>query len=239
MSGGSCATSVTTSSGYAATSASAVDRAPAAREHVHRTGAERLDHRVQIARLDRRRVVFPAVSANAAAEPARVIGDNGAVGKVRGQSIEATGGHRLTDHEQRQTSVRGWQRAAHVVGDVRLDRLEYVRLYRHHGPVDLARVENSSVGRGPVDVRGPAGGVCLGVDELEPQGRREILNRGSPWPSTTGCRIRRYSSTSPSRLSDWANAAPPQLALRERSILGREGPAAGPVPSGPRNQSVE
>jgi hypothetical protein len=67
--------------------------------------------------------------------------------------------------------------------------------------------------RGPVDVQRRARGVCLRVNELEPQRRSEILEQGKPCPSATGCRMRRYSSTSPSLLSDWANVAPPQASM--------------------------
>ena len=56
-------------------------RAAAAREHLDRAGAERLDHGVHVAGLDRGRVVDPAVFAGAAAEAARVIGDHRAVGE--------------------------------------------------------------------------------------------------------------------------------------------------------------
>src|SRR3954471_14514065 len=118
MSGGSCATNVATSSGWAATSASAVTAPPAAREHLDRAGAERLDNGVHVIRLDRRRVLDAAVLAGAAAEAARVISDHGAVGEVRRQRAEAAGVHGLTDHEQRRASVGGRQCAADVIGDV-------------------------------------------------------------------------------------------------------------------------
>ena len=57
-------------------------RAAAAREHVDRTGAERLDQGVHVVRLDRGRIVDAAVSARAAAEAARVVGDDRAVGEI-------------------------------------------------------------------------------------------------------------------------------------------------------------
>jgi hypothetical protein len=82
-------------------------RAPTAREHLDRASGERLDDRVHVVRLDRRRIVDPTVSADAAAEAARVIGDHGAVGEVRRQCAEAAGVHRLTDHDQRWASVGG------------------------------------------------------------------------------------------------------------------------------------
>ena len=55
--------------------------AAAAREHLDRTGAEGLDERVQVGRLDLGTVVDPAVLAGAAAQAARVVGDHRAVGK--------------------------------------------------------------------------------------------------------------------------------------------------------------
>ena len=58
-------------------------RTAAAGEHVDRPGAERLDQQVQVSRLLLRRVVGPAVLADAAAQPARVVGDDRAVGEVR------------------------------------------------------------------------------------------------------------------------------------------------------------
>ncbi len=56
-------------------------RAATAREHLDRANTERLDNGVRVLRLDRGRIVDPAVFAGAAAEAARVIGDHGAVGK--------------------------------------------------------------------------------------------------------------------------------------------------------------
>ena len=76
-------------------------------------------------------VVDPAVLAGAAAEAARVVGDDGAVGEVRRQRAEAAGVHRLADHEQRRASVGGGQRAVDVVGDVDLGGFKHVR--RRHG----------------------------------------------------------------------------------------------------------
>ena len=71
-------------------------------------------------------MVDPAVSAGAAAEAARVIGDHGAVGEVRRQRVEAAGGHGLADHEQRRASVGGGQRAVDVIGDVGVGGFESV-----------------------------------------------------------------------------------------------------------------
>jgi hypothetical protein len=113
------------------------DRAAAAREDLDRAGAERLDQRVQILRLDRRRVVDPPVLARAAPEAARVIGDHGAVGEVRRQRGEARGVHGLTDHQQRRASVGGGQRAADVVGDLGVGVIEDVR--GRHGRSDRSR----------------------------------------------------------------------------------------------------
>ena len=117
-------------------------RAPTAREHLDRAGAERLDDGVHVVRLDRGRMVDPAVLADAAAEAARVIPDHGAVGEVRRQRGEATGVHGLTDHEQRWASVGGGQRPVDVIGDVGLGGLKHV--CRRHDGVDRSRIENSS-----------------------------------------------------------------------------------------------
>ena len=54
-------------------------RTAAAGEHLDRADPERLDYGVHVLRLDRGRMVDPAVFAGAAAEAARVIGDHGAV----------------------------------------------------------------------------------------------------------------------------------------------------------------
>jgi hypothetical protein len=93
-------------------------RGATAREHLDRADAERLDNGVHVVGLDCGRVVDPAVSAGAAAESARVIGDHGAVGEVRRQYGEAAGVHGLADHEQRWPSVGGGQRAVDVLGEV-------------------------------------------------------------------------------------------------------------------------
>jgi len=88
-------------------------------------------------------VVGPAVAAGAAAEAARVIRDHGAVGEVRRERAESARVHRLTDHEQRRAAVRGRQRAADVVGDLRPAGVEHVRR-RRHVAFDRSRAENSS-----------------------------------------------------------------------------------------------
>jgi hypothetical protein len=118
------------SSGWAVHEREGGHGAPAAREHLGRAGAERLDDGVHILGLDRGRMVDPAVSAGAAAEAARVIRDHRAVGEVRHQRAEAAGVHGLSDHEQRRASVRGGERAVDVIGDVRLGGLEHV--HRRH-----------------------------------------------------------------------------------------------------------
>jgi hypothetical protein len=104
-------------------------RAATAREHLDGAGAERLDDGVYVVRLDCGRVVDPAVLADAAAEAAWVIGDHGTVREVRRQRVEAAGGHRLADHEQRWASVDGGQRATDVVGDLGLGGFEHVRCH--------------------------------------------------------------------------------------------------------------
>ncbi len=50
--------------------------ATAAGEHLDRAGAERLDHGVDVGRLNQRRLIDAAVLADAAPKPARVIGDD-------------------------------------------------------------------------------------------------------------------------------------------------------------------
>jgi hypothetical protein len=120
-------------------------RAPAAREHLDRARPERLDHGVHVVGLDRRRMIDAAVFAGAAAEPARVIRDHGAVGEVRRQRAEAAGVHGLTDHEQRGPSVGRGQWAVEVIGDVGPGGFQDVR--RRHGGIDLYGVENSSAPR--------------------------------------------------------------------------------------------
>jgi hypothetical protein len=55
--------------------------APATREHLDGASVERLDHGVHVVRLDRGRVVDPAVFAGAAAQAARVIGNTVPSGK--------------------------------------------------------------------------------------------------------------------------------------------------------------
>ena len=117
-------------------------RASAAREHLDRAGIERLDHGVHVIRLDRGRLVDPAVFADAAAEAPRVIGDHGAVGEVRCQRGEAGGGHGLPDHEQRRASAGSGQWAVDVVGDIGLGGFKDV--HRRHDNVDLAGAGNSS-----------------------------------------------------------------------------------------------
>ena len=120
---------------------------PAAGEHLNGPGAECLDDGVNVVCLDRGRIVDPAVSASAAAEAARVIGDHGAVGEVRGQRAKAAGGHGLTDHEQRWTSVGGGQRAVNVIGDVGPGRFKCV--CGGHGVSDHSRGEKSSLRQRP------------------------------------------------------------------------------------------
>jgi hypothetical protein len=87
-------------------------------------------------------MVDPAVSADAAAEAARVIRDHGPVREVRRQRVEAAGVHRLTDHEQRWASVGGGQRATDIVGNLGPGGFEHVR--RRHDSFDRTRGENSS-----------------------------------------------------------------------------------------------
>ncbi len=104
-------------------------RTATASEHLDRAGAERLDDGVYVVRLNRGRIVDPAVLANAAAEAARVIGDHGPVREMRRQRVEAAGVHRLTDHEQRWAYVGGGQRATDVIGDVCPGGFEHVRCH--------------------------------------------------------------------------------------------------------------
>jgi len=80
-------------------------RPTAAREHLDRANAEGLHNGVHVIRLDRGRVVDPAVFAGAAANSARVVGDHGSLREMRRQRIEAAGGHGLADHEQRWAPV--------------------------------------------------------------------------------------------------------------------------------------
>ena len=102
-------------------------RAATAREHLDRANAERLDNGVYVVRLDRGRILDPAVLAGAAAEASWVIGDHGAVGEERRQRTEAAGVHGLADHEQWWPSVGGGQRAVDVVGDVYLGGFKHER----------------------------------------------------------------------------------------------------------------
>ena len=117
-------------------------RAATARKHLDRVGAERFDDRVHVIRLDRGRVVDPAVFACAAAQATRVIGDHGAVGEVLRQRGEAAGVHGLADHEQRWAPVGGGQRAADIVSDTGPGGFQHV--CRHHGSVDVSHAQNSS-----------------------------------------------------------------------------------------------
>ena len=57
-------------------------RAATAGEHLDRADAEGFDHGVHVVSLEGGRIVDPAVLAGAAAEAARVVGDQGAVGEV-------------------------------------------------------------------------------------------------------------------------------------------------------------
>ncbi len=118
-------------------------RAATAREHLDWAGVECLDKAMYVVRLDRGRMVDPAVLADAAAEAARVIGDHGPVREVRCQRGEAAGVHRLADHEQRWASVGGGQRATDVVGNV--GPVGFERVHSRHDSFDRSRVENSSV----------------------------------------------------------------------------------------------
>src|SRR5207248_987907 len=104
-----------------------------------RSGAESLYDAVHIACLDGGIVVDPTIFARAAAEAARVVGDHGAVGKVRRQRAEPAGVHGLADHEQRWTFVSRGQRAVDVIDDVGLGGYELVRLHRS---IDVPQVEN-------------------------------------------------------------------------------------------------
>ena len=92
------------------------DRPAAAREQLHRSGVERGDDGVDVRGLLLGVVVGAAVAPRAAAEAAGVVRDDGAVGKVRRESAEPTGVHRLTDQHQRRSSVLGRQRPVDVVG---------------------------------------------------------------------------------------------------------------------------
>ena len=76
-------------------------RCAAAREHLHRAGAKRDDDAVQILGVLLGGVVGPAVVADAAANAAGVVRDDGAVAEVRRECGEAAGVHGSTDHEQR------------------------------------------------------------------------------------------------------------------------------------------
>ena len=129
-------------------------RAAAAREHLDRSRAERLDDGVHVAGLDPGIMVDPAVLAGAAAEAARVVGDHGAVREMRRQRAEAAGVHWLADHEQRWASIGGRQRTMDVVDEVGFGSLEHLR---SHNRADSSRVENSS------DAKRFGAGVGLGV----------------------------------------------------------------------------
>jgi hypothetical protein len=118
-------------------------RAAAAREQLDRPGTERLDHGMDVLRLDRRVVIDAAVRAHAAAEAARVVGDHGPVREVRRQRGEAGGVHRLADQEQGRASVGGRQRAADVVGNGRPGGVE--RVCGRHASFDGSRIEKSSM----------------------------------------------------------------------------------------------
>ena len=99
------------------------DRPAAAREQLHRTGAERLDKVVQVLGLPLGVVVGAAVGASAAAEAPGIVCD-GAVVEVRREGAEATGVHGLGDHEQRRAPIGGRQVAAHVIRQGRARSLE-------------------------------------------------------------------------------------------------------------------
>ena len=124
ISGGSCATSVTTSPGWAATSASAVTAPPLLANSSTGPAPSASITACTSSGLDGGRVVGPAVVARAAAEAARVVGDDGAVREMRRQRAEAARVHRLADHQQRRAAVRGGQRAADVVDDLGAGCLE-------------------------------------------------------------------------------------------------------------------
>ncbi len=87
---------------------------------------------MQVAGLDLGDARVEAVVADAAPEPAGVVGDDGAVGQVGGQRPEPGGVHRLADHEQRGAPVGGRERPRDVVDEVDLGEREGAGL---HGPV--------------------------------------------------------------------------------------------------------
>jgi hypothetical protein len=128
--------------------------ASTAREHLDRPGAARLDDGVHVVRLDRGRIVDPAVLARAAADAARVISDHGAVGKMRRQRGEATGLHGLTDHQQQWAPIGGGQRAMDVIGDVHLGGLQHV--HRRHASVDLCRTRQRVACPMPIRLPSPS-----------------------------------------------------------------------------------
>jgi hypothetical protein len=129
-------------------------RAPAAREHLGGTSAKGINQGVHVVGLDRGRIVDTAVSARAAAQAARVIRDHRSVRKMGRERGEPLGGHRLTDHDQRRSSVGGGQRAVDVVDDVGFGGLE--RACCPHVSLDPVRDQNSS-GRLLSTIEGSAG----------------------------------------------------------------------------------
>ena len=99
-----------------------------------------------------------AVLAHAAPDAARVVRDDGAVGEVGGQGVEAAGVHGVTRHEQ--GGVAGIRRGgrAHLEHEVDVGRLEGPGLRRHAGFLP-------SSARGPLDeVLGELAASTVGVE---------------------------------------------------------------------------
>ena len=132
-SGGSWATRVATSSGCAATRASALTAPPLLANRSTGPVAQLGDEGVQVGGVHLGRALVGGVLAHAAPDAARVVRDDRAVGEVRGQGVEAARVHRVARHEQ--GAVAGIRRRgrAHLEHEVDVGRLEGPGLGRHVG----------------------------------------------------------------------------------------------------------
>ena len=113
-SGGSCATSVRTSSGCARDEGERVHRAAAAGEQVDRARAELGDDPMQVVGVLLGRGRAGRIGLRAALDAARVVGHDGAIGEVAGERAEPAGAHRRADQEQhrgRRSPPRGRRRS--------------------------------------------------------------------------------------------------------------------------------
>ena len=113
-SGGSCATRIRTSSGCAATRASAFTAPPLLAKMSTGPAAERLDQPVQVVGVLLGRRLARRVGLRAAFDAARVVGHDRAVGEVPGQRREAARAHRRADHSSAGSvleSARGRRRS--------------------------------------------------------------------------------------------------------------------------------